>query len=125
MITLKRFSLNLVAPLLAAGLLVQGDALAATTPDDAQALARRLLVAPAAAAATPGTRLDARVAAATADAARDARGLILNRPSRVELPLKAQPLQARATSVEASRTAGTGGQDAQAQARRLIHGGAA
>jgi hypothetical protein len=125
MMTLKRFSLNLMAPLLAAGLLVQGDALAAAPPDDAQALARQTLVGRAGAAATAGTRLDARVAAATADAARDARGLILNRPSRVELPLTAQPLQARVTSVEASHTARRGRQDAQAQARRLIHGGAA
>jgi hypothetical protein len=124
MIKLKQIALNWAPPLLAAVCLVQaGDALAGAAADDAQAQARRVLVAPAGAGAPRG--LSVPVFARASDAARAARGLLLGSPPHEELPMSVQTLQARVTSLGGARAPRAGRQDAQAQARRLIHGGAA
>lgn len=130
MIKVKQIALDWLPSLMAAGLLVQAtDALAAAPSGDAQTQAREILLGNRAAARGPLVSekmvLDLRIPARAADAGQAARGLILGTPSTEELPLGAQTLQARATPFAASRASHAGRQDAQAQARRLIHGGAA
>jgi len=121
----RQIALKWLPPLMTAGLLLQASAAVAAAPSgDAQVQARQILVGagarPASRIAFPAVRAPARAG----DAAQAARGLILSSPDQDELPLGAQTLQARVTPLAESRVARSGRQDAQAQARRLIHGGA-
>jgi len=127
MITLKRIALTWLPPLIAAGSLVQAsDALAAAPAGDAQTQAREILlgdrVAPGGQVAAGAVVLSIQLAAPAGDAALAARGLILGQGPE-ELPIRAQTL-AQVTPLTGSRAGHTARQDAQAQARRLIHGGA-
>jgi hypothetical protein len=130
MTTLRRISLNWLPPLMAVGFLAQAsDVLAAAPSGGAQAQARELLLGNSAASHGPiaagGAGMDLRIPGRGADAAHAARDLILGSPGPQQLPVSAQTLQARVTPFAAFHGARTGRQDAQAQARRLIHGGAA
>jgi hypothetical protein len=123
MMTPNRIALSRLPALLAAAFLAQtGVALAAAPAEDAHTQARQLLAAPGGHA--PGGR-DLRVPARAGDAALSARGLLLGSAGQEHLPLRRQTLQARVSPEGAPHPGRAGRQDAQAQARRLIHGGVA
>jgi hypothetical protein len=123
MIKLNRIVLGQLPALLAAGLLAHtSDALAAAPAGDAQAQAQQLLAAPRSEAAPGGVHREPRVPAVTSDAALSARGLILGGAGQEHLRSRGQTLQASVAPEAAPRRVRPGRQDAQAQARRLLHG---
>ncbi len=125
MTILKTWASNGLPALVAAGLLVQpGDARAAPA-GDAQTHARQMLLAPQARITSGNAWLNTRVAARTGDALEEARGLILGTRAEKSPRSSAPMLEIGALPLAAARVTRVVPQDAQAQARRLIHGGAA
>ena len=123
----KRISLNWSMPLVTVSLLLQSPSgLAAAPAPDAQAQARATILG---SRLTPdaGSATHAAVPtpAADADAALAARALIVGSPDSQGLRLRLQALQARVEPFAGLRARNVAREDAQVQARRLLHGGAA
>jgi hypothetical protein len=119
MIKLKRIALNSMPPLVLALCLMPASAVFAAAPAaDAQAQARQILMAPRATATSGGARAYLREPGSGSDAAHAAQRLLLGGVPREQAGTSASALAALAGShaARASR------QDAQAQARGLIHG---
>ena len=122
MINPKDIALHFLPPLVAAlCLLPAAEVCAAAPAGDAQAQARAILAAPRSEAAPGEERSPVRVLGRAGDAALAARSLLLGDVAPQVRRMDALTLQARL----ALRTGRAARQDAQAQARRLIHGGAA
>jgi hypothetical protein len=118
MITLKKIVPNFVPPLVVALCLVSShEALAGAAAGDAQAQARQVLVAPG---DSRPPRAQVRVPRGESDAALAARRLLLGAAPAPRL--EAATLQARLAPLSGARAVRAAREDAQAQARRLIHG---
>ena len=118
--TLKQMVPNFMPPLMVALCLVSGNEAFAAAAGDAQAQARQVLLAPGGAGGAREVRADVRVLARGSDAALAARRLLLG---TLEQPrMNASKLQARLAPPGDARAVRAARQDAQAQARRLIHG---
>jgi hypothetical protein len=119
MTTPRQIALNLMPAVLLALCVLPAAPIAAAAPAaDAQAQAREVLAAPHGDAAAGDVRFHVGVGGKPGDAGQAARSLILGGVPREEARANVLTLQARLTL----RVGRTGRQDAQAQARRLIHG---